>query len=268
MMSTAFERRLGRRNPAAGGGFGGGRRGPLRLVEAPSEWLPGDDLVGLEDRLEQGLVGELVGHPIDLDAFGEVGNGGGVQHRDLHPIAGRDLPDDDDLGQVGIGALEQVQDRGHQKIMKRRACCTSSAIRSRLTGITGWPSAFQSGSVGTAAASTWKGTPSVRRLPRNLAMSSPSTSSSVSSSRRWTAPSVSTNVTWFSPATTPTPMRMASKARWLRRGSLEIRTRTGWSSDTKASVQRDEAIGPVDDIGQDHQPAVGELGRVFQRDLA
>jgi hypothetical protein len=35
--SRRFERRLCRRKSLPGGGFGGGRRGPLRLVEAPSD---------------------------------------------------------------------------------------------------------------------------------------------------------------------------------------------------------------------------------------
>src|SRR6267143_1736884 len=94
-------------------------------------------------------------------------------------------------------------------------------------------------------------------LKRNFAMSSPSTRSSVSPSSRWTAGPASTNVTSFSPATMPTPMRMASKARPVARGSWVMRTRTGSSATTTRSVERDEALGRVDQVGQHHEAAVG-----------
>src|SRR5205807_2949947 len=103
-------------------------------------------------------------------------------------------------------------------------------------------------------------------LSRNLAMSSPSTRSSVSASSRWTAGPRSTKVTSFSPATTPTPIRMASNARCDDRGSQAITTRTGCGSGTGVgSVEGDEAIGAVDQVGQHHQAAVGDAVGVAQR---
>src|SRR5262249_5853791 len=140
-------------------------------------------------------------------------------------------------------------------------------ISSRVTGITVCPSAFQVGSTGTASFSTWNGTPSVLRFARNFAMSSPSTSSSVSSSSRWTPAPTSTNVTWFSPATMPRPMRIASFGRWDARGSVEISTMTGGLAAT-GSVERDEPIGGVDQVRQDDEAAVGDGVRVAQRDAA
>src|SRR5438445_616005 len=78
------------------------------------------------------------------------------------------------------------------------------------------------------------------------------------------APS-STNTTSFSPATTPSPMRIASFARWDARGSVEIRTMTGGLAVTE-SVERDEPIGGVDQIGQDDEAAVRHGVRIAQRD--
>src|SRR5256886_5671904 len=109
--------------------------------------------------------------------------------------------------------------------------------------------------------------PSALRLPRNFAMSSPSTSSSVSASSRWTPGPRSTNVTSFSPETTPSPMRIASLARCEARGSSPISTSTGWLSYT-GSVERDEAIGAVDQVGEHDQAAVREAVRIAQRDPA
>src|SRR5207244_7144051 len=124
---------------------------------------------------------------------------------------------------------------------------------------------------GIAPASTWNGTPRPRRLARNFATSSPSTSSSVSASSRCAAGPASTNVTAFSPATMPTPMRMASKARCEVRGSAAMRTTTGASSTTGGrshSVQRDEAVSAVDQIGQHDQAAVTDGGIVLERNAA
>src|SRR5215510_9134422 len=158
--------------------------------------------------------------------------------------------------QGGRIALEQVQIARHQKIMNRVACGTNAAISSVVTDTSGCPSAFHPGSPGRADVSTWKGMPSFRSAARYFAMSSPSTRSSVSSSSRWTAGPVSTMRTGFSPATTPSAMRMASFARCDTRGSSEMRTSTGWWS-AMPSVERDEAIGAVDHVGQNDQPAVG-----------
>src|SRR6267143_6004654 len=106
------------------------------------------------------------------------------------------------------------------------------------------------------------------RLARNFAMSSPSTRSSVSPSSRWTAGPTSTKVTSFSPATMPMPMRMASKARPVARGSWVMRTRTGSSATTTRSVERDEALGRVDQVGQHHEAAVGHAVGVVEREAA
>src|SRR4029450_2916233 len=158
-------------------------------------------------------------------------------------------------------ALEKVREARHQNIMKRVAPGTRAAISAGDAGMRGCPSVFHPGPEGTAVASTWKGMPSFLRAARNLAMSSPSTRSSVSSSRRWTAGPVSTMRTGFSPATTPKAMRMASLARWETRGSSEMTTRTGWRS-AMPSVQREEAIGAVDHVGEHDQATVGgEIGQ-------
>src|SRR5581483_6857958 len=252
-------------------GLAGGVPEPMRAAGG-RRGLPGDHLVGREDLLQEAVVAPLVGNAVDGGPGGPR-RGRAVEHGHADLLAGLELALDGRRRQPGVGAgLHDVEDAGHQKTRKRRAPRTSSAIRSRVTGTTGWPSAFQSGSDGIAAASTWKGTPSVLRVARNLAMSSPSTSSSVSASSRWTAPSVSTRVTWFSPATTPTPIRMASNARWERRGSAEMSTRTGSGPATSAPrgtlVQGDEAVGAVDDVRQHHQAAVREVGRVLQGDAA
>ena len=60
-----------------------------------------------------------------------------------------------------------------------------------------------------------------------------------------------------SPATTPSAIRMASFARWETRGSSEIRTRTGCRAATL--VEREEAVGGVDDVRQHDEAAVGGL---------
>src|SRR2546425_351756 len=234
--------------------------------------LPGDDLVRGEDLLEELLVGDVVGDAVNTDARGQRRSGGAVEERHGDLVAGLDLAGDGRQRHRRVVSLEQVQDGGgHQKTMERRACPTSSVIWSRVTTTTGCPSVFQSGSLGTAVSSTWDGIPSCLSVLRNLAISSPSISSSVSPSSRWTAPSVRTKVTAFSPDTTPIPMRIASNARWVTRGSHEMSTRTGCSSDTRPArpdklIQGDEAIGPVDDVRQHDQAAVGEVGRVLQRD--
>src|SRR2546425_1025186 len=83
---------------------------------------------------------------------------------------------------------------------------------------------------------------------------------------RWTAGPASTNVTSFSPATMPIPIRMASKARPVARGSWVMRTRTGSSATTTRSVESDEALGRVDQIREHHEAAVGHAVRVVERD--
>ena len=52
-----------------------------------------------------------------------------------------------------VVALEQVEDAGHQKTRKRRPCADELGdLLARDARSTGWPSAFQSGSAGTALA--------------------------------------------------------------------------------------------------------------------
>src|SRR5205823_5786000 len=167
-----------------------------------------------------------------------------------------------------VAALEHVEGARHQNAMTRRAARTRSAIFSRVTRTISCPSAFQSASSGTVPASTWNGTPSRLRLARNFATSSPSTRSSVSASSRCTAGPESTKVTSFSPATIPTPMRMASKARPVARGSWLMRTTTGSSATTVRSVERDEALGGVDQVGEHHEAAVRHQVRMVEGDAA
>src|SRR5258705_6721924 len=185
--------------------------------------------------------------------------------RDL--IARADVLVDHRPGEGKVRALEQMENAGHQNTRTRRPRPTSPAISSRVTGTTRWCSAFQVGSVGTPPASMWKGTPSALRFARNRAMSSPSTSSSVSSARSSTAGPRSTKTTSFSPATIPRPMRIASFARCEARGSSEIRTTTGRLS-TTGSVERDESVRAVDEGGQHEQTAVRDRIGVAQRDAA
>src|SRR6185295_12912983 len=244
------ERAVRRATTVGQGARGGVAPSPKRGTKSPSE-SPRNHLVGLEDLFEQAVPGELLGHTPGGDA-GRHGRGGAGQQRQCDEITRRALMADHLEGQRGIAGLEQMEDAGHQNTMKRRACRSSAPMSARETSTTGWRLSFQSGSVGTAVSSTWNGTSSRLRFSRNLAMSSPSTSSSVSASSRCTAGPRSTKVTSFSPATTPTPM--ASKARPEVRGSTPITTTTGWGSGT--SVQRDEAVGAVDQVGQYDQAAV------------
>src|SRR5262249_16624383 len=183
---------------------GAGKAGARTRFRGGSEALPSDYLVGLEDALQECLPGEVGGNAGDADALGQLEVAGAREHHHTDLVSGGALLVDDGVRE-GVGALHQVQHPGHQKTTTRRPGRSSSAIRARETGTIGWPLSFQSGSDGTASSSTWNGTPSRLRLSRNLAISSPSTRSSVSASSRWTAGPRSTNVTSFSPATTPTP---------------------------------------------------------------
>src|SRR5256885_1216946 len=186
-------------------------------------------------------------------------------HGDL--VAGAHVLIDHGARQRGLAAREQMDDGGHQKTRTRRPFRTRPAASSRLIRTTGWASAFQLASDGIASVSTWNGTPSALRFARNLEMSSPSMSSSVSSSSRCAPGPSSTKMTAFSPATMPRPMRIASFARCEARGSTEITTTTGELSTTE-SVERDETIGRVDQVGQHDQTAVGHAVRVAQGDPA
>src|SRR5882762_263873 len=238
------------------------------MSTAIADRLPGHDLIRLEHGLQEPLVRPLARDPVHGDAGGQDRQGGAGQERDADGVAGGELALDGGPRKRGIACLEHVERARHQKAMNRRDARTRSAICSRVTGTTTWPSAFHSGSVGTAEASTWNGTPSRLRLARNFAMSSPSTRSSVSPSSRWTAGPTSTKVTSFSPATMPMPMRMASKARPVARGSWVMRTRTGSSATTTRSIESDEALGRVDQIGEHHEAAVGHAVGVVEREPA
>src|SRR5262245_26312177 len=200
---------------------------------------------------------------------------GAVQQDDRHGGAGLSRVDFDDRNGQGCGvALQQMQKGGHQNTMKREAPDTRAAMASVVMGTTGCPSAFHPGSVGSAERSTWNGTPSFLSDARYFAMSSPSTRSSVSSSSRCVAGPVRTMWTSFSPATTPSAMRIASFARWDTRGSSEMTTRVGWRSATgcrvtsrgdatlgvdAALVQREKALGAVDEVGQHDEATIGRL---------
>src|SRR5262249_38871938 len=247
------------------------------MSTATASALPGRYVLGLEHGLQQPLVRPVVRNAMDLDAGGQEWHGGARQERHAHAIAGGDLALDPGQRERGGAPPDDVERPGHQNPITRpahetrttrRAARRRSGISARVPRTIGWPSPFQSASAGTAAPSTWNGTPSRFRFSRNFATSSPSTRSSVSASSRCSAGPASTNVTWFSPATMPTPMRIASKARPLARGSWVIRTRTGSSATTGRSVERDEALGGVDQVGQHHEPAVGHAVRVFERDAA
>src|SRR5712692_7848139 len=244
-------------------------------VEAPSDRLPGDDVVAREDEVEEAGVIEIsVGEPAHADGRRQSGQRRAVQEDDGDLGTGLATGGRDDVGGQGCRvALEEMQEGGHQKTMKREARDTSAAMSSGVTGTTACPSVFQSGSSGSADPATWNAIPSFLSEARYLAMSSPSTSSSVSSSSRWIAGPASTMSTSFSPATTPSAMRIASLARWEMRGTSEMMTTVGWRSATvgrvnslgggcwlgPALVQRQEPFGAVDEVGQHHEAAVGGL---------
>src|SRR4029434_446565 len=227
--------------------------------------LPGDDVVGREDQVEQLGVGQIGADAADPHGPRQLDDRAALEENRRQLITGADVLLHHRAGERGVRALEEMEHGGHENTRTRRPRPTSPAISSPVTRTTGWPSGFQLGSLGTASASTWKGTPSDLRLARNRAVSSPSTSSSVSSARSSTAGPRSTKTTSFSPATMPSPMRMASLARCETRGSSEIRTTTGRLSAT-GSVERDEAVRAVDEVRQDDQAAVRERVGVAQRD--
>src|SRR6266581_3409168 len=214
-------------------------------------------MIAFEDQIQQGVVVEIGAEALDRGA-GRRGYLRPVQQHDRHPGArlARVFLDHGAREGRRVG-LHEMKEARHQNTRNRFALATSAAMPSGVMGSTVCPSAFQDASAGAASFSTWKETPSFLSAARNLAMSSPSTRSSVSSSRRWTAGPVSTMSRGVSPATMPSAMRMASFARWETRGSSEMRTRTGCRAATL--VERDEAIGGVDDVGQHHEAAVGGL---------
>src|SRR2546425_3536879 len=229
--------------------------------------LPGDDVVRREDQIEKLGVGEIGAHATGPHGRRQLEGRAALEEDRRDLIAGADVLVDHRPREAGVWALEQMEHAGHQNTRTRRPRPTSPAISSRVTGTTRWCSAFQVGSVGTPPASMWKGTPSALRFARNRAMSSPSTSSSVSSARSSTAGPRSTKTTSFSPATIPRPMRIASFARCEARGSSEIRTTTGRLSAT-GSVERDESVRAVDEVRQHDQTAVRDDIGVAQRDAA
>src|SRR5213594_4915895 len=229
------------------------RRVPEPMIPAAGgARLPAHDLVGREDQLDELAVREIAVEAADRDARRQARGDAARQDHDRDAVAVAQAAIEHGTCEPGIRALEQVEDRGHQNTRNRRPRWTRPAISSRVTGMTGCPSAFQVGSRGSASLSTWNGTPSALMFARNFAMSLPSTSSSVSSSSRWTPAPSKTKVTSFSPATTPRPIRIASFARWDARGSVEMRTMTGGVADTD-SVERDEPVGGVDQVRQDDE---------------
>src|SRR5215510_1386085 len=221
-------------------------------------------MIALEDQIQQGVVVEIGAEALHRGA-GRRGYLCPVQQHDRHPGArlARVFLDHGAREGRGVG-LHEMKEARHQNTRNRFALAASAAMPPGVMGTTVCPSAFQDASAGEAPLSTWNGTPSFLSAARNLAMSSPSTRSSVSSSSRWTAGPVSTTSRGVSPATMPSAMRMASFARCETRGSSEITTRTGCRAATL--VEREEAIGRVDDIGQHDEAAVGRL--VGQRQAA
>src|SRR5438034_20380 len=164
-------------------------------------------MIACEDQVQQGAVVETGAKALDLGAGGGAGGqecAGPVQEHDRHACAGQAyLLLDHGAGERRRVGLDEMEKAGHQNTRYRWALATSAAIPSGVMGATGCPSAFQDASAGAASFSTWKETPSFLSAARNLAMSSPSTRSSVSSSRRWTAGPVSTMSRGVSPAAMP-----------------------------------------------------------------
>src|SRR5262252_7450264 len=156
--------------------------------------LPGDDAIALEDQIQQSRVAEaVVAESHDANAVRQLGTRRVVEEHDGDVECG--LPAvllDDGGGEWVRVALEEMEELRHQNTMKREARESRAAIPATLTGMSRWPSAFQPASRGSADSSTWKGTSSLSSDARYFAISSPSTRSSVSSSRRWTAGPVRT----------------------------------------------------------------------------
>src|SRR5438034_2827317 len=147
-----------------------GARLPLITGPAsPYAPLPSDDAVGREDEVEQLAAREIGPDPTHEDTGGQGGGCGSAgKEGDGDVVAGPDLLGDDRQREAHVRALQEMEDRRHQKTRTRRLCRTRSAMRSRLTGTMGCPSAFQSAPAGTAVSSTWKGMPSALRLARNF----------------------------------------------------------------------------------------------------
>src|SRR5262249_45509402 len=135
--------------------------------------LPGDDVVGRKDQIEELGVGETGAHAADAHGRRQLEDHAALEEDRRHLIAGADVLIDDEAGEGGIRPLQQMEHAGHQNTSTRRLRPTSPAISSRVTGTTGWRSGFHVGSEGTASASTWKGTPSDLRFVRKRAVSSP-----------------------------------------------------------------------------------------------
>src|SRR4030095_6507660 len=178
-------------------------RVPEPMSVAGARRLPGDDVVGREDQIEELGVGEIGAHAADPHGRRQLEDRAALEEDRRHLIAGEDVLVDDEAGEGGIRTLQQMEHAGHQNTSTRRPRPTSPAISSWVSGTTGWRSEFHVGSEGMASASTWKGTPSDLRFARKRAVSSPSTSSSVSSARSWTAGHRHTKTTPFYPAPMP-----------------------------------------------------------------
>src|SRR5690348_10413286 len=134
--------------------------------------LPRRDVVGFEHGFQQPLVRPVLRYAVHRDAGGQGGRDRARQKDHGHVLSRAALSLDRGECERDVAAFEDVERAGHQKTSTRRAALTSSAICSCVTRTIGWPSAFHSPSAGTAAASTWNGTPSRLRLARNFATSS------------------------------------------------------------------------------------------------
>src|SRR5262249_25113135 len=129
--------------------------------------LPGHDLVGFEDELEQLRVRGIALEAADRHTGRQSDAGAARQDNDRDTVAGEHVAVEHRARQGRVGSLHEMQYRGHQNTRKRRPRWTRAAISSRVTGMTVCPSAFQVGSAGTASFSTWNGTPSDLRFARN-----------------------------------------------------------------------------------------------------
>src|SRR5437867_5543757 len=103
-------------------------RGWMSSGTASGSQLPGDDLVRREDLLEQRVPRKLFGYALNPDRCGQHRQRGSVQERNPDPVAGPDRALDGGAGEPGIAALEEMENRGHQKTMKLRARRIRSAI--------------------------------------------------------------------------------------------------------------------------------------------
>src|SRR2546423_4135220 len=103
---------------------------------ASTRALPGDDLIGLEHRLQQVLPRELLGYAAHDDAGRQAGHGRAVERDDRHRVAGGELTGHGRRREIAGLALEKMKGLAHQKTRKRRPARTRSAISWRVTRTT------------------------------------------------------------------------------------------------------------------------------------